>query len=118
MQSMERLITLVVVTVLGNFAISIIGGVLNLAFGRRETLLNQREAAYYNQKTLTMDYDNLENTEVRQLRRKITESSRIDNHGRQLLVMGVEGLVNIAVSAVLSPFPGRGDVCIDICGRL
>ena len=106
MHSKERLITLVAVTVLGNFAISIIGGVLNLAFGRRETLLNQREAAYYNQKTLTMDYDNLENTEVRQLRRKITESSRIDNHGRQLLVMGVEGLVNIAVSAVLSLFLG------------
>ena len=62
MHSKERLITLVAVTVLGNFAISIIGGVLNLAFGRRETLLNQREAAYYNQKTLTMDYDNLENT--------------------------------------------------------
>ena len=78
------------------------GGILNRAFGHKETLLYQREAVYYNKKTLGLDYDNLENTEVRQLRRKIVESSRINFHGKQLLLMSVGRLVNITISAILA----------------
>ena len=98
----DTLITLVLITVIGNFAIAIIGGILNRAFGHKETLLYQREAVYYNKKTLGLDYDNLENTEVRQLRRKIVESSRINFHGKQLLLMSVGRLVNITISAILA----------------
>lgn len=98
----DTLITLVLITVIGNFAIAILGGILNRAFGHKETLLYQREAVYYNKKTLGLDYDNLENTEVRQLRRKIVESSRINFHGKQLLLMSVGRLVNITISAILA----------------
>lgn len=98
----EKLITLVLITVLGNFAIAIIGGVLNRVFSHKETLLYQREAAYYNKKTLSLDYDDLENTKVRQLRRKITESAKINYHGKQLLLMSVGRLVNITISAILA----------------
>lgn len=96
------LITLVLITVIGNFAIAIMGGILNRAFGHKETLLYQREAVYYNKKTLGLDYDNLENTEVRQLRRKIVESSKINFHGKQLLLMSIGRLVNITISAILA----------------
>ncbi len=98
----DTLITLVLITVIGNFAIAILGGILNRAFGHKETLLYQREAVYYNKKTLGLDYDKLENTEVRQLRRKIVESSRINFHGKQLLLMSVGRLVNITISAILA----------------
>lgn len=98
----EKLITLVLITVLGNFVIAIIGGVLNRIFGHKETLLYQREAAYYNKKTLSLDYDDLENTKVRQLRRKIMESAKINYHGKQLLLMSVGRLVNITISAILA----------------
>ena len=98
----DTLITLVLITVIGNFAIAILGGILNRAFGHKETLLYQREAVYYNKKTLGLDYDNLENTEVRQLRRKIVESSRINFHGKQLLLISVGRLVNITISAILA----------------
>lgn len=98
----DTLITLVLITVIGNFAIAIIGAFLGRVFGHRETILSQREAAYYNQKTLSLDYDNLENTEVRQLRRKIVESSRINFHGKQLLLMSVGRLVNITIGAILA----------------
>lgn len=98
----DTLITLVLITVIGNFAIAILGGILNRAFGHKETLLYQREAVYYNKKTLGLDYDSLENTEVRQLRRKIVESSRINFHGKQLLLMSVGRLVNITISAILA----------------
>ena len=80
-----RLVTLVLITVLGNFAIAVASGILNRAFGHSETILNQREAAYYNRKTLTLDYGDLERAEVRQLRRKIAESAKINSHGRELL---------------------------------
>ena len=98
----ETLIALVLITVLGNFAISIIGGLIGRAFGHREALLYQREAAYYNVKTLSLDYDNLENPDVRQLRRKITESAKIDNHGKQMLLNSVGYFVNLTISIVLS----------------
>lgn len=98
----EKLITIVLITLLGNFAIAIIGGVLNRVFGHKETLLYQREAAYYNKKTLSLDYDDLENTKVRQLRRKITESAKINYHGKQLLLMSVGRLVNITISTILA----------------
>lgn len=98
----ERLAMLVLATVLGNFAIAVTGGILNRAFGHSETLLNQREAAYENRKTLTLDYENLEKAEVRQLRRKIAESAMINSHGRGLLLLSVGRLANITASSVLA----------------
>lgn len=98
----DKLIALVLITIIGNFAIAITGGILNRIFGHKETLFYQAEAAYFNKKTLTLDYDDLENTEVRQLRRKITESAKINWHGKQLLLMSVGRLVNITISAILS----------------
>lgn len=98
----EKLITLVLITVIGNFAIAIIDGILNRIFGHKETLLDQHEVAYYNKKTLTLDYDDLENTKVRQLRRKITESAKINYHGKQLLLLSVGRLVNITIGALLA----------------
>lgn len=98
----NTLITLVLITVLGNFLIAIIGGMLNRIFGHKETILYQNEAAYYNRKTLTLDYVDLETPEIRQLRRKISESAKIDWHGKQLLLLSVNRLVNITISAVLA----------------
>ena len=82
----NRLILLVIITVIGNFLIAVIGGIFSRISGHKEVLLANQEAAYYNKKTLSLDYADLENTEVRQLRRKITESAMIDNHGKQLLI--------------------------------
>ena len=98
----DTLITLVLITIIGNFAIAVTGGILGRAFGHKETILSQREAAYYNKKTLSLDYDNLEKTEVRQLRRKITESAKINFHGKQLLLMSVNRIVSITINTILA----------------
>lgn len=98
----NTLVTLVLITVLGNFAIAIICGILNRIFGHKETILYQNEAAYYNRKTLRLDYVDLETPEIRQLRRQISESARINDHGKQLLLLSVNRLVNITISAVLA----------------
>lgn len=101
-RSKERLIILVLITLLGNCAITVIGGFLNRIFEHRKMRLEQKEAAYYNEKTWSLDYSDLENADIRQLRRKITESAKIDYHGRQLLLISVERLINITISAVLA----------------
>lgn len=98
----DRLMLLVLITLAGNLLISVIGGILNRTVGHKETLLFQREAEFYNKKTLMLDYDDLENTDVRQLRRKITESAMINGHGKQLLFDSARRLVNITVSTILS----------------
>lgn len=102
----NTLVALVLITVIGNFAIAVIGGLLNRAFGHKQTVLYQKEAAYYNQKTLKLDYADLENPEVRQLRRGISESAMINGHGKQLLLLSVGRLVNITISAILAVILG------------
>lgn len=98
----DRLMLLVLITLAGNLLITVIGGILNRIVGHKGTLLFQREAEFYNKKTLMLDYDDLENPDVRQLRRKITEASRISGHGKQLLFESARRLVNISVSAILA----------------
>lgn len=98
----DRIMFLVLLTICGNFLITITGSILNHVFEHKETLLFQNEALYYHHKTLSLDYDDLENTEVRQLRRNIIEAERINEHGIKLLLLSVRRLVNITLSAVLS----------------
>lgn len=98
----NRIILLVLITVLGNFFIIVISGILNRISEHKQILLANREVAYFNKKTLTLDYVNLESTDVRQLRRKIVESAKIDNHGIQLLMMSVIRLVDITISTIFA----------------
>lgn len=97
-----RLVALVLAIVLGNFAIAVAGSILNRIAGHKETVLSQREEAYCIGKTLTLDYVDLEDAQIRQLRRRIAEAARIDYHGRQLLTMSVGRLADITATAALS----------------
>ncbi len=98
----NTLITLVLIIMLGNFSIAVIGGILNRIYGHKESILYQNEAAYYNEKTLKLDYADIENPDVRQLRRKINESARINGHGKQLLLLSIGRLVNISLSVAFA----------------
>lgn len=93
----EKLIVLVMITIIGNFLITILGGFLGYKFGHKSTIFLQREDIYFNNKMLSLDYENLENTEVRQLRRKIIESAKIDCHGKQSLINNINALVNSVI---------------------
>ncbi len=100
----NTIILLVSITIFGNFFISIIGGILNREYGHKTTLFNQRESVLFNNKTLTLDYDKLENAEVRQLRRKINESAMINNHGKQLLIDSINSLVNNIINLAFAAY--------------
>ncbi len=111
----RRLIALVLATILGNLAISVLSQILNRAFQQAEYLLDQREAAAFMRKTLTLDYQDLESPDIRKLRRKITENGKINWYGRKNLLLtvcwGMEEAVDFLLSLLLSL-----EMFVTICG--
>lgn len=96
------LIGLVLITVIGNFVIAMISAVLNRIVEHKTVIRENEEALYYNQKMLSLDYVDLENAEVRQLWRGIDEASRINGHGKQLLLWSAERLIGNVIRTVLA----------------
>lgn len=78
---------------------------LDKAVGTALEILENNEAAAFNRKTLSLDYDKIENPEIRQLRRKIDENRSINNYGvvnmRDSVLSLMNDVVNLAFSAAL-----------------
>ena len=55
-------------------------------------ILKNNEAASFNQKTLSLDYDKLEDPDIRQLRRTVTENSYVNGYGVHRLRITTEYL--------------------------
>ena len=72
---------MVLVTIFGNLFIHVIGAALTKSVNTQLEILNNNEAAAFNSKTLSLDYDKLENPEIRQHRRNIKENAYINNYG-------------------------------------
>ena len=100
----HTIIRLVLITIFGNFLISVLGGALKRAYNHQTTLLDQKESALFNNKVLTLDYDNLENTKVRQLRRKIIESAKINDQGKKLLLSSVNDLAYNVINIIFAAY--------------
>lgn len=96
---------LVLITLLGNLFIQTANAVLNRSVRTALEVLENNEAAAFYRKILSLDYDKMENPEIRQLRRKIRENSYINNHGVVNMRYNIEGMlrwsINIALSVVL-----------------
>ena len=95
---------LVAITLLGNLFIRIIGALLgNAVILQLEKLKNNEELAF-NKKTLSLDYDKLEDPDVRTLRRKIKENGHINNYGvvrmRDTIDYLMSSIVKVAFSLV------------------
>ncbi|MCH5334116.1 MAG: hypothetical protein J1D89_09170, partial [Agathobacter sp.] len=71
----RELYLLVGITLLGNLLTQVLAAALGRSVQIAFEELENNESAAFNRKTLSLDYDKLENPEIRQLRRKITENS-------------------------------------------
>lgn len=98
----QAVFALVVITLLGNLFLRIIGALLSNAVHSQLEQLNHREALAFNQKTLSLDYDRLEDPEVRMLRRKVKESAYINGYGIAYMRDSVNSLLSSAVQIVFS----------------
>ena len=99
-----ELIQLVAVTLLGNLLIRIAEAFFKRAVQTEEEVLKNNEAAAFYQKTLSLDYDKLENPDFRQLRRKIRENSYTNLYGVEHMRLCLEKLLQAAVNIFLCLF--------------
>jgi len=88
---------LVAITLLGNLFIRIAGALLGNSVSLQLEKLKNNEELAFNKKTLSLDYDKLEDPEIRTLRRKIKENGYINNYG----VVRMRGAINDLMSSVV-----------------
>ncbi len=101
----EELYSLVAATLLGNFVIQVARALFCRWVDTVREVLDHNEAAAFYRKTLSLDYDKLEDPKVHLLRRKIRENSYINNYGvvfmRELIEILFSCIMDILFSAVL-----------------
>lgn len=97
--------TLIIITLVGNLLVRGVAALLRRSADTQLQKLGINECVAFNAKTLSLDYDKLENPDVRQHRRRITENSYINHYGVKYMRLSVErlvmGLVNLAFCLVL-----------------
>ena len=98
----KRTLILIIITLAGNLLISIFQNITNHLVNICERRFNDAESATFNDKTLSLDYSDLEEPKVRQLRRKIIESAWINNHGKGLLMSNFFALAGQFSDTVLA----------------
>jgi len=95
----------VLITIFGNLFIRVIGALLTRSVNTQLEILNNNEATAFNRKTLSLDYDKLENPEIRQHRRNIKENAYINAYGvvnmRQNIWRLFSCVINLAFALVL-----------------
>ncbi|MCM1118943.1 MAG: ABC transporter ATP-binding protein/permease [bacterium] len=101
-RSREELYLLVGITLLGNLLGQMLEAILNRCVQSARETLENNEAAAFNRKTLSLDYDKLEDPQIRLLRRKIVENSNINFYGVVRMRDQIEGLMSHAVRIVFS----------------
>ncbi|MBQ8497596.1 MAG: ABC transporter ATP-binding protein [Clostridia bacterium] len=98
----QAIFTLIAITLFGNLFIHIVGTLLSNAVSLQFEKLNTNESLAFNRKTLSLDYDKLEDPEVRTLRRKIEENSWTNGYGIKHMRESVNRLMSSAVKVVFS----------------
>ena len=98
----KSIFTLVAITLLGNLFVHIIGALLSNAVSTQFEKLNSNESLAFNKKTLSLDYDKLEDPEIRTLRRKVKENAYINGYGIAYMRNSVNRLMSSAVKIVFS----------------
>jgi len=105
-QNKNRLLTLVIITVALNAVIGVLNLLLNAAFNIQHKKLGLHEDAIFNDKVLHLDYTNLENPEIRDMRERIFSNRNINEYGIWFFVRIVRFLIgdiiNLALAVIFS----------------
>ncbi|MBE6953302.1 MAG: ABC transporter ATP-binding protein [Ruminococcaceae bacterium] len=98
----RAILTLVVITLVGNFAVRVLEALLNRTALTANHILKNNENLDFYAKTMSLDYDKLENPEIRTLRRRIQENTYINGYGVFWMKWQIERLMNAAVNVVFA----------------
>ena len=101
----QKIWFLVAVALLGNFALQALRAIIYQFENNASTKLSDNHIAAFTKKILSLDYEKMENTSIRDLRRRIEENSYINAYGWEYFVVLTERLfsnvLNIAYSLFL-----------------
>lgn len=92
---------LIAATLAGNLAIRVLSTIFKRAADTQLQILGMRECQAFNCKTLSLDYDKLENPDISRLRCKITENSWTNLYGVKYMRIHTEKLIQGGVNIVL-----------------
>lgn len=96
---------LIAITLFGSLFIHIMSAFLGRVVSIQRKIWENNEAAAFNKKVLSLDYDKMESTEIRDHRRKVLENSYINRYGSGRLMLcvqqGMSQIVNIILSMIL-----------------
>ena len=98
----RELYLLVAITLFGNLFAQILQAILGRRAERALEELHDREAAQFYRKTLSLDYDKMENPDIRHLRRKIRENTHINGYGVENMRYTVLDVMSSGVNLVFS----------------
>ncbi len=114
----QELLTLVAITLFGNLLLTCIGALLRRVVDNQYKILENNEAAALNYKTLSLDYDQLENAKIRQHRRKIIENSYINGYGIHLMRSSIEALATNFINLLFSMLFFTEMLSLVVCQKL
>ena len=101
----DAIVVLVAITLGGNLLVRVLSAVLKRSVETQLTILLDNQSAAFNAKTLSLDYDKLEDPAIRQHRRTIVSNGWINGYGTLYMRLLTERLfgniINILFSAVL-----------------
>ncbi len=97
----NRIIKLVIITVIGNFLISAIGAIIQRGYEQAKFILDQKETVMFYRKTLSLDYIDLEDSQIRQKLWKMEQAGYV-GYGKIGLQESVEGMINEGIELILS----------------
>nr|WP_302111298.1 ABC transporter ATP-binding protein [uncultured Acetatifactor sp.] len=98
----RKIWTLVIIALAGNLALALLNSVFERFRGHEETVLKQNEKRAFLKKTLSLDYDKLEDPAIRTLRRTIQENACINANGILRMRWMMEYMIESAIAIVLS----------------
>ena len=101
-RSRRAIITLVLITLFGNLFIRTGSAIIGHAVTMQSEKAKNNEALAFTRKTLSLDYEKLEDPEIRNLRRQIIENSNINGYGIWWMRGMVERLMSCIVNLILS----------------
>ena len=94
--------SLVVITLAGNLFLAVFGAALYRIMKHETSILENNEKLAFLNKTLSLDYDKLEDPSIRTLRRTIRENTYINANGMKRLRWAIESMIVSGINLVLS----------------
>jgi len=101
-KNIKTLTILVLITIIANLTILLLGALLSKIKNYRWSCFENAEKQMFMMYGFTVDYEHLENTEMRQNRRKIDESKNINSFGIWSMVYSFQSITDNIINIILS----------------